>query len=226
MPANHDAVPAADRRRQAAVAGHDTEATAPEPALSDPDPEVRALALGAMRRRGQLTETQLLAGLEDEARAPRLRAAELAGRVDSPAVQAGLIRMLGDPDPLVAETAAASLGELTSSDEAVRALSAMAGEHSDPLCREAAVAGLGALGEPAGLAAILAAMSDKPAIRRRAVIALAPFEGAEVDGALERALTDRDWQVRQAAEDLLGRFPSAAASDEEEEENSADQEQQ
>jgi hypothetical protein len=34
------------------------------------------------------------------------------------------------------------------------------------------------------------------------VLALAPFDGAEVDAAIERALSDRDWQVRQAAEDL------------------------
>jgi hypothetical protein len=34
------------------------------------------------------------------------------------------------------------------------------------------------------------------------VLALAPFEGPEVDAALERAASDRDWQVRQAAEDL------------------------
>jgi hypothetical protein len=34
------------------------------------------------------------------------------------------------------------------------------------------------------------------------VLALAPFDGAEVDAAIERALVDRDWQVRQAAEDL------------------------
>ena len=40
-------------------------------------------------------------------------------------------------------------------------------------------------------------------MRRRAVIALAPFEGPEVQAALEQARSDRDWQVRQAAEDLL-----------------------
>jgi hypothetical protein len=34
------------------------------------------------------------------------------------------------------------------------------------------------------------------------VLALAPFSGPEVDGALAAALKDRDWQVRQAAEDL------------------------
>jgi len=39
-------------------------------------------------------------------------------------------------------------------------------------------------------------------VRRRAVLALAPFEGPEVDAALTRALDDRDWQVRQAAEDV------------------------
>jgi HEAT repeat protein len=69
--------------------------------------------------------------------------------------------------------------------------------------REAAVAALGAIGDTAGLPAILAATRDKPAVRRRAVIALAPFDGPEVEAALRTALGDRDWQVRQAAEDLL-----------------------
>jgi hypothetical protein len=41
-------------------------------------------------------------------------------------------------------------------------------------------------------------------VRRRAVIALAPFAGPDVDAALAAASQDRDWQVRQAAEDLLG----------------------
>ena len=49
--------------------------------------------------------------------------------------------------------------------------------HADPLCREAAVAALGAIGDPAGLAAVLAALEDKPAVRRRAAVALAAFEG-------------------------------------------------
>jgi HEAT repeat protein len=50
----------------------------------------------------------------------------------------------------------------------------------------------------------LSACQDKPAIRRRAVLALAPFDSPEVELALKAALEDRDWQVRQAAEDLLG----------------------
>jgi hypothetical protein len=48
----------------------------------------------------------------------------------------------------------------------------------------------------------LAALNDKPPIRRRATLALAPYQGPQVDAALKRMLTDRDPQTRQAAEDL------------------------
>ncbi|MDE3206007.1 MAG: HEAT repeat domain-containing protein [Acidobacteriota bacterium] len=87
-------------------------------------------------------------------------------------------------------------------------MAAVAAEHRDPLCREAAVAAIGAIGAdqpPSGRAAVLAARGDKPAVRRRAVLALAAFDGPDVQAALEAALADRDWQVRQAAEDLTGR---------------------
>jgi len=85
----------------------------------------------------------------------------------------------------VREMAAWALGELSPTEPgAVAALSRTAESHDDPLVREAAVAALGALGDPAGLPAILAATRDKPAVRRRAVLALAPFDGPEVDAAL------------------------------------------
>ena len=75
-------------------------------------------------------------------------------------------------------------------------------DHRDALAREAAVAALGALGDRAALDVILDACHDKPAVRRRAVLALAPFDGPAVDAAIDAARGDRDWQVRQAAEDL------------------------
>ena len=85
----------------------------------------------------------------------------------------------------------------------IDALVELATAHRDPLVRESAVAALGAMGDDRGLAAILAATHDKPAIRRRAVIALTPFDGPRGQpDALERAKSDRDWQVRDAAEDL------------------------
>ena len=108
----------------------------------------------------------------------------------------------GGKAPLVAESACWALGE-RQDPVGVEPLIVAAGAHPDPLVREAAVASLGALGDPRGLPAVLAATSDKPAVRRRAVLALAPFDGPEVEAALERARQDRDWQVRQAAEDLL-----------------------
>jgi HEAT repeat protein len=116
-----------------------------------------------------------------------------------------LTALLRDSDPMVVEAAAWALGERATEagDAAVSALSAVAVEHDEPLCREAAVAALGAIGDDSGLPAILHATTDKPAVRRRAVLALAPFDGPEVQSALQRALDDRDWQVRQAAEDLL-----------------------
>ncbi len=115
--------------------------------------------------------------------------------------------LLRDPVPRVVEAAAFAAGELadrTSGTPLVEQLAGVATTHPDPLCREAAVAAIGAIGDPTGLPAVLAATTDKPAVRRRAVLALAPFEGPDVDAALTRALADRDWQVRQAAEDLTG----------------------
>jgi hypothetical protein len=50
---------------------------------------------------------------------------------------------------------------------------------------------------------VLRGCEDKATVRRRAVLALAPFDGPEVEAALQRALSDRDIQVRHAAEDLL-----------------------
>ena len=105
----------------------------------------------------------------------------------------------------MAEVAAWASGERQPPEPgAVAALVGLATEHADALVREAAVAALGAIGDDAGLPAVLAALEDKATVRRRAVIALAPFDGDEVDAALAKAREDRDWQVRQAAEDLSG----------------------
>ncbi len=171
------------------------------------DPRPRQAALGALVRLADAPRR--VAAWQVAARDPdaavRRRAAELAPAVDHPADDA-IRALLADADPLVAEAAAAAAGEITWPPDAratlVDVLATTTRDHPDPLVREAAVAALGALGDPAGLAAILAACHDRPPIRRRAVLALAPFDGPEVDATLAAALTDPDWQVRQAAEDL------------------------
>jgi HEAT repeat protein len=149
---------------------------------------------------GRLTDDDVRFGLSDADAVVRRRACELA--TTHPDVL--LLDVLADADTTVVEAACWATGERgIGGQESLAALSSVATGHDDALCREAAVAALGAIGDPAGLPAILAGTSDKPAVRRRAVLALAPFDGPDVDAALQRALTDRDWQVRQAAEDLL-----------------------
>lgn len=173
--------------------------------LRDDDARVRAAALGALARAGDLRVEELADALGDIAATVRRAAVELVSGWPGDAPPR-LLPLLEDADPSVVEIAAWACGEREPPEPGVvAALGSLASDHQDPLCREAAVAALGALGDPEGLPAILAATGDRPAVRRRAVLALAPFGGADVDTALQRALTDRDWQVRQAAEDLLGR---------------------
>ena len=190
------------RRREVAIAGHTGDIATAAGHLDDPDPAVRATALGALARAGSLTGEHVSDALGDPDATVRRRALTLAGAM--PADEVSLIAALDDSDDTVVEVAAWALGEQDPPHpEACSALCRIARTHEDSLCREAAVAALGAIGDPAGLETILAATRDIATVRRRAVIALAPFDGPDVDEALARAREDRDWQVRQAAEDLL-----------------------
>jgi HEAT repeat protein len=181
-------------------------------ACEDPDPRVRAAALGALVRSAPVEPAgdAWTTAARDPDVAVRRRACELAPelvqRGAGVSVVASTVRALtADHEVTVVEAAAWAAGELgvgAHTGDTVAALDGVARMHPDPLAREAAVAALGAIGDPAGLPAILEACTDKPAVRRRAVLALAPFDGPQVDDAIDAALSDRDWQVRQAAEDL------------------------
>jgi HEAT repeat protein len=210
-PATNGLGPASEitaRRRAVALAGHHGDSAAAREALGDAAPGVRATALGALARTGRLTAGDLAESIGDPAPEVRARAAELAAAVGPDAADVARAA-LSDGDARVVEAGCFALGELGpgARGEVLAELSGLVREHPDPVCREAAVAALGAIGAEAGLPAILHATTDKPAVRRRAVLALAPFDGPQVDAALARARTDRDWQVRQAAEDLGERRP-------------------
>ena len=175
-------------------------------ARADPDARVRAVALGAYARVAPRREAAAVwkVAARDPDPAVRRRAAEIAPGLGAAAAAGTLIALLADAEALVAEAAAFALGERPGAGpRAIAALARAAGSHTDPLVREAAVAALGAIGDPSALPVVLSACDDKPAVRRRAVLALAAFEGEQVETRLRAALTDRDWQVRQAAEDLL-----------------------
>jgi HEAT repeat protein len=175
-------------------------------AIEDPDPRVRAVAIAALVRTASRRVSAPVwrrAAHDTDARV-RLRSAEVAPRLGRAASCAVLVELLEDDDAWVAEAAAYAIGEHPRpSRTAITSVVRAATNHPDPLVREAAVAALGAQGDPATLAAVLAGCDDKPAIRRRAVLALAAFEGDEVEARLRLASDDPDWQVRQAAEDLL-----------------------
>src|SRR3954471_14895411 len=193
---------AALRRRRAAEAGHEGDERTARALLADDDATVRGTALRALARMGAIAPADVEQALADTDAGVRRRACEVAANVPDVALRP----TLSDNDASVVEAAAWALGERgASSSDAVDDLVTVAREHDEPLCREAAVAALGAIGDEGGLPAILdAASSDRPAVRRRAVVALAAFDSLQVEQTLRDALNDRDWQVRQAAEDLLG----------------------
>ena len=172
----------------------------------DPDPRVRAVAIAALVRsapRPQSTAAWKRAAVDPDP-SVRRRAAEVAPRLGRSARNAALVALLADGDAWVAEAAAYAIGEHPRpTNRAIEALADAAARHDDALVREAAVAALGAIGDPSTLPVVLRACDDKPAIRRRAVLALAAFDDPAVEARLQGALQDRDWQVRQAAEDLL-----------------------
>ena len=256
------------RRLEAVVAGHRGEAVVAERLLSDSDAAVRAAALGALARCGELQVAQVRQALGDEATVVRCRAAELA-----PA-EVELVGLLSDPDASVVEAAAAALGERDRDPGPVEELCRVARGHDDPLCRESAVAALGAIaagldadadadadagagpdetadagagpdetadagagpdetadsdarhdaepGTNAGTSAaagadarhvaaramalevLLAAMEDRPQIRRRALLGLHQFDNDRAADAVRAGLEDRDRQVRAVAGELLG----------------------
>jgi HEAT repeat protein len=201
------------RRRDVAVAGHRGNETAARLGLTDGAAGVRGAALGALNRMGRLSVRDVRVGLSDHSASVRRRACEVSlGLPDDREedVVEAVVGCLADDEYSVVEAACFALGERgeAAGRQAVGALSQVATQHPDPLCREAAVAALGAIGDGRGVPAILAAMNDKPAVRRRAVLALAPFGGRDVEAALRQATADRDWQVRQAAVELVGTDPA------------------
>jgi HEAT repeat protein len=196
---------AALRRRRVIVAGHQGDVAAARRGLTDPDPGVQAAALGALARLGRLEAADVEAALAGGPEVRR-RAIEVALVARGTGSRSSLPRLvtvaLDDPEPLVVVAAAWFLAE-RQTRAAVPALALTATGHDDARCREAAVAALGALGDVAGLPAVLAALHDAPTVRRRATVALAGFDDPRVTPALRAATEDRDWQVRQAAGELL-----------------------
>jgi len=181
-------------------AGFSGDCETAERGLQHADAAVRASSLRALHRLSVLKEEQVVLGLTDSSSDVRRAAVEVSVGMQHIEIHS----LLSDEDVFVAEMTAWCLGERAEpTDTEIDALIDATLHHNEAVVREASAAALGSLGDERGLPAILAACSDKPAVRRRSVLALAPFEGDAVDEALRAALEDRDWQVRQNAEILL-----------------------
>ena len=186
-------------RRTVVTLGYEQNEPEARSFLRHEDSVVRELALGALHRMQSLTDADLELALHDDDRLVRRRAAELGAL--HPGVD--LAPLLADLEPVVVEMAVWAYGEREQVDDnTLQTIISLTTDHDDQLVREAGAAALGAIGDERGVPAILSACDDKPAVRRRAVLALAPFSGPEIEAAIDTALTDRDWQVRQSAEDL------------------------
>lgn len=189
-----------DERFAVISAGFTGDVAAAEVGLLSSDESVRASAVRSLQRLSALTSEHISSCINDASSEVRRTAVEFA----APFLDVSIHHLINDEDVFVAEMTAWSLGERSPvSDEELDALIACTVSHTEAVVREAGAAALGSIGDERGLAAILHACDDKPAVRRRAVLALAPFEGDAVDVALEKALEDRDWQVRQNAEILV-----------------------
>ena len=188
-----------ERRQQLVQLAREGDLSLARELCGDGDPRVRASSIAVLSENDALDESLIALGLSDPNPLVRMTVARAAAQNSSISV----LELLNDEDSSVVEIACWAAGEQTEhNDSLIEALSAIVLEHEDALCRESAVAALGALGDVRGLESILKATKDIATVRRRAVIALAPFEGQAVTDALQLALGDRDWQVRQAAEDL------------------------
>jgi HEAT repeat protein len=168
-------------------------------------PRHRILALRGIVRQAIVTSPDWLWALgDDDVEVRREALNQIAhAAIDDDEVLTAIVHLLDDEDALVVDGAVFALGEHLYVG-AVEQLCAIATSHDDARCRESAIAALGAIGDDRARPAILAALDDKPPVRRRAIVALSNFEGPDVEAALARASEDRDWQVR-AAVNQLGR---------------------
>ena len=171
--------------------------------LGSPEARQRVLALRAGLRREIVTLAQWRAALSDPDVTVRRESLTLLAyeSLDFDEVAPLVLAALDDEDALVVDGAIFALAEHLYCGS-VEQLNTIALGHEDARCRESAVAALGAIGDDRGRHAVIAALEDKPAVRRRAIVALSNFEGPDIEAALARASEDRDWQVRAAVDQL------------------------
>lgn len=182
--------------------------------VADPHASVRARAVEAAAHR---PDVSLLAVLDDSDPVVLEMAAWACGEQHESHVDTSTLDTStadASPDDSADSRGDELIDAVDDTDAVVARLIELA-EHAEvPLVRESAIAALGAIGDERSAAVTMAAArTDKPAVRRRAVVALSAYAGDAVIATLRDALDDRDWQVRGAAEDVLRAIGDEPAHD-------------
>ena len=180
----------------------------PDAYLTHADAAVRRLAVSTMRPTASVATVGTLGAVltSDPDPLVRAEAAEALGGCGVEALDP-LTAAVGDA-PEVREAVATAFGEIGDTTP-VPWLLETAADDATTLVREAAVAALGEIADPRAVPLLLDVVrSGPPQVRRRAVVALTVFDGADVEAALRGAASDRNPMVREAAEMVVGRTPT------------------
>ena len=204
----------------AAILGRRTRITADEQrelaALveSDPDARVRSVALGALVHAAprRSAAARLAVAARDPDRNVRRHAAELAPALGAAArrVSARAARRRRAPRCRSRGVRARRAPER---DPRVICGARVADDDCTRRCARARSRGRRARARsaiPAALPVVLAACDDKPAVRRRAVLALAAVRRRRGGSTPAPALEDRDWQTRTSRRRTSGALRSSA----------------
>jgi HEAT repeat protein len=154
----------------------------------------------------QATLDILISLLDDPDVSIRLTAAEALGKIGNQKAEPFLFRALHDPNPIVREAAARSIGRLSLVGFEAEAELVMLLRDPDISVRNAAAQALGNREGAPGLASILADLltHPDPTVRQTAGHALFLIDGRKALAALSKGATDPDPIVRQWAVAALG----------------------
>lgn len=184
-----------------------------EDATHDVDPEVRTMALHALRvLAGREALPHLTHALSvDESAMVRWQAATELEALKAPQAESVLTTALHDRDTMVRAAAIEALRGLRLRSAAIPISWRL--HDPDIVVRRSAADALGTLGDPNTAWALGRALRDEdPGVRRRAAKSLLTLRVPESSEALAKALRDSDPEVREIAVEALGQFGTPLAA--------------
>jgi len=141
----------------------------------------------------------------------RRQAADALAQMRRPEAVPYLVPLLDDANPFVRAGAADALGILHANAAAAK-IAELLKKDKDATVRQTAAVSLAYIGDPAGAASLIAAVSDPvPGVRFAAVRSLGVMRVADAVPALSGALKDPDPAMRRAAAVALGQTRAPAA---------------